>query len=115
MAKVNKERPEIVSVPEEVISSKIYLLRREKVMLDRDLADLYEVETRALNQAVGRNMERFPVEFMFQLNQEEFEILKSQIVTSSWGGTRKLNICLLLIELNYRTNYTPFPAGISPK
>jgi len=54
------------------------------------LAELYEVETRVLNQAVNRNLERFPEEFMFQLTSEEFEILKSQIVTSSWGGTRKL-------------------------
>ncbi len=59
-------------------------------MLDRDLAELYEVETRALNQAVSRNKERFPEAFMFQLSQQEFEILKSQFVTSSWGGTRKL-------------------------
>jgi hypothetical protein len=59
-------------------------------MLDRDLAELYEVETRVLNQAVNRNLERFPEEFMFQLTPEEFEILKSQIVTSSWGGTRKM-------------------------
>ncbi len=59
-------------------------------MLDRDLADLYEVETKVLNQAVRRNLERFPEVFMFQLTTSEFEILKSQIVTSSWGGTRKL-------------------------
>jgi len=59
-------------------------------MLDRDLAELYEVETRVLNQAVSRNLERFPEAFMFQLNQQEFEILISQFVTSSWGGTRKL-------------------------
>jgi hypothetical protein len=59
-------------------------------MLDRDLADLYQVETRVLNQAVSRNIERFPEMFMFQLTQVEFEILKSQIVISSWGGTRKL-------------------------
>lgn len=72
------------------ILNKIYLIRKQKVMLDRDLADLYEVETRSLNQAVSRNMERFPEVFMFQLSQTEFEILKSQIVTSSWGGTRKL-------------------------
>ncbi len=59
-------------------------------MLDKDLAELYEVETRVLNQAVNRNIERFPEIFMFQLSQTEFEILESQIVTSSWGGTRKL-------------------------
>jgi hypothetical protein len=59
-------------------------------VLDRDLAELYEVETRVLNQAVNRNIERFPEEFMFQLTNDEFEILMSQIVISSWGGTRKM-------------------------
>jgi hypothetical protein len=59
-------------------------------MLDRDLAELYEVETRTLNQAVRRNIKRFPDDFMFQLNKAEFENLKSQIVTSSWGGIRKM-------------------------
>ncbi len=59
-------------------------------MLDRDLAELYEVETKVLNQAVRRNIERFPEAFLFQLTPDEFEILKSQFVTSSWGGTRKL-------------------------
>jgi len=73
-----------------VISSKIYLIRDLRVMLDKDLAELYEVETRVLNQAVSRNKERFPEMFMFQLTQTEFEILISQFVTSSWGGTRKL-------------------------
>lgn len=73
-----------------VVISKIYLIRGEKVMLDRDLAYLYQVETRVLNPAVSRNLERFPEIFMFQLTRVEFEILKSQIVTSSWGGTRKL-------------------------
>ena len=74
----------------ELIASKIYLLRGIKVMLDRDLAELYEVETRVLNQAVKRNIKRFPKDFMFQLTKDEFEILKSQIVTSRWGGVRKL-------------------------
>ena len=77
-------------IPDEIIISKIYLIRDKKVMLDRDLAELYGVETRVLNQAVRRNEKRFPDDFMFQLTQMEFEILKSQIVTSSWGGTRKL-------------------------
>jgi hypothetical protein len=57
-------------------------------MLDRDPGELYDLETRVLNQAVNRNIERFPKEFMFQLTYIGFEILKSQIVTSSWGGTR---------------------------
>ncbi|MBW8051398.1 MAG: ORF6N domain-containing protein [Cytophagales bacterium] len=77
-------------VPDEAIASKIYLIRGQKVMLDRDLAQLYDVETRTLIQAVKRNIERFPSDFMFQLSQDEFKILISQIVTSSWGGTRKL-------------------------
>ena len=78
------------TIPVSLVTSKIYVIRGRKIMLDRDLAELYEVETRVLNQAVSRNMERFPEEFMFQLTSEEFEILKSQIVTSSWGGTRKM-------------------------
>ena len=72
------------------IQSKIYEIRGQRVMLDFDLAALYQVETRVLNQAVKRNIKRFPEDFMFQLNSLEFENLKSQIVTSSWGGTRKL-------------------------
>ncbi len=77
-------------VPEEIIASKIYLLRKQKVMLDKDLAELYGVETRVLVQAVKRNVDRFPSDFMFQLEKKEFEHLTSQIVTSSWGGTRKM-------------------------
>lgn len=78
------------AIPETLVTSRIYIVRNKKIMLDRDLAELYDVETRVLNQAVTRNIERFPEEFMFQLSPEEFEILKSQIVTSSWGGTRKM-------------------------
>lgn len=59
-------------------------------MLDFDLAEMYEVETRVLNQSVKRNMKRFPNDFMFRLSKEEWENMKSQIVISSWGGTRKL-------------------------
>ena len=59
-------------------------------MLDHDLAILYRVETKALKQAVRRNIERFPDDFMFELNNKEFTILRSQIVTSSWGGSRYL-------------------------
>ncbi len=59
-------------------------------MLDRDLAELYGVETRVLVQAVKRNIDRFPSDFMFQLEKEKFNNLISQIVTSSWGGTRKM-------------------------
>lgn len=77
-------------IPSERIESKILLLRGKKVMLDRDLAALYGVETRKLNQQVKRNVKRFPEDFMFRLNKKEFEILKSHFVTSSWGGVRKL-------------------------
>ncbi|MEW6507222.1 MAG: ORF6N domain-containing protein [Bacteroidota bacterium] len=72
------------------IVQKIFLIRGEKVILDRDLAALYDVEVRALNQTVRRNIERFPSDFMFQLNTKEFQDLKSHFVTSSWGGVRKM-------------------------
>ena len=75
-------------VPAERIESFIYLIRSEKVMLDHDLASLYGVPTKALIQSVKRNLDRFPGDFMFQLTKEEFAILRSQIVTSSWGGRR---------------------------
>ncbi|MCL2523950.1 MAG: ORF6N domain-containing protein [Betaproteobacteria bacterium] len=78
------------TVPAERIASRICLIRGEKVMLDEYLAELYEVETRALVQAVKRNIERFPDDFMFQLTAEEFGNLKSQTVISSWGGRRTL-------------------------
>lgn len=77
-------------LPDEQIISKIYVFRNQKVMLDSDLATLYGVETKVLNQAVKRNSNRFPADFMFQLEEVEFEYLKSQFVTSSWGGRRKL-------------------------
>jgi hypothetical protein len=79
-----------ILVPDDVIINKIYLIRDQKVMLDKDLADLYGVTTGNLNKAVGRNIKRFPEDFMFQLTKEEFDNLKSQIDNSSWGGTRKL-------------------------
>ena len=74
----------------EDIARRIYFIRGIKVMLDRDLAELYEVETRVLNQAVRRHMKRFPENFMFQLTKTEFNNLKSQFVISSWGGVRKM-------------------------
>ena len=76
-------------IPHERIENRIYLLRGQKVMLSLHLAELYEVEPRALVQAVKRNMERFPDDFMFQLTNEETINLKSQIVISSWGGLRR--------------------------
>ncbi len=72
------------------IKNLIYEIRGYKVMLDSDLANLYGVETRVLNQAVKRNIERFPVHYMFQITKDEFQNLKSQNVISSWGGLRKL-------------------------
>ena len=75
--------------PVGLIERRIHLIRGQKVMLSPNLADLYHVETRALIQAVRRNIERFPEDFLFQLSAEEFANLKSQIVTSSWGGARR--------------------------
>jgi hypothetical protein len=78
-----------VLVAPERIETRIFFARGQKVMLSTHLAELYEVEPRALVQAVKRNFERFPEDFMFQLNAEEFANLKSQFVTSSWGGLRR--------------------------
>lgn len=75
------------------IQNKIFEIRNQKVMLDFDLATMYEIETRVLNQAVKRNIDRFPVDFMFQLTKNEFEVLMSQIViskTETRGGTQKM-------------------------
>lgn len=74
-----------IIIPEAVISDKIYVIRGQKVMLDKDLAELYHVETKVLNQAVKRNLNRFPEDFMFQLNQEEYNSLRSQFVTLENG------------------------------
>jgi hypothetical protein len=76
-------------VPIELIASKIYLIRGIKVILDRDLAELYGVETRSLIQAVKRNIERFPPDFMLRLTKEEFDSLRSQIVISKGKGGRR--------------------------
>lgn len=79
-------------VPEKRIIRAIMLVRGEKVILDSDLAELYGVETRRLNEQVRRNIDKFPEDFVFQLTKEEFDNLKSQIATSTsgWGGRRKL-------------------------
>jgi hypothetical protein len=77
-------------IPVEIIERRIYLIRSHKVMLDSDLADLYEVGTKVLNQAVKRNLDRFPEDFMFQLTADEAEALRSQFVTSNRGGRRYL-------------------------
>ena len=84
------KKENLVVVPDELVMNKIYLIRNQKVMLDSDLAELYHVDTKVLNQQVKRNLKRFPDDFMFQLTDKEFDNLKSQIVTSSWGGKRKL-------------------------
>ena len=76
-------------LPGEQIESKIFLLRGQKVMLSMHLAALYEVEPRVLIQAVKRNLDRFPADFMFSLNRRERQILKSQFVISRWGGARR--------------------------
>ncbi len=75
-------------IPDETVISKIYHFRGLKVMIDSDLAELYQVETKRLNEQVKRNISRFPQDFMFQLTEEEWENLKSQNATSSWGGRR---------------------------
>ena len=77
-------------VSSERIISRIFVIRGKKIILDRDLADLYQVDTRNLNKAVKRNIERFPDDFMFQLTRKEFLDLMFQFGTSSWGGNRKL-------------------------
>ena len=75
----------------EVIENKIYIARCHKIMLSSHLAQLYGVPVKALIQAVKRNIDRFPSDFMFQLTDEEWKNLKSQFVTSSWGGLRRAN------------------------
>jgi len=85
-----KNRDEINSLPEEVIIRKIYWIKGNKVMMDFDLASLYGVSTKVLKQAVKRNRRRFPKDFLFELTKSEFENLRSQFVTSSWGGLRYL-------------------------
>jgi ORF6N domain len=79
-----------VIIPQEIIEKRILLIRGQKVMLDKDLAELYQVETYNLNKAVKRNRERFPSDFMFPLTGEEFKNLIFHFGISRWGGTRKL-------------------------
>lgn len=86
MAKAKQELQ--VLVAEQKILNRIYVIRSEKVKLDQDLAEMYNVETKQLKRQVKRNIERFPKDFMFELTKKEFENLRSQIGASSWGGTR---------------------------
>ncbi|ANI89516.1 DNA-binding protein [Arachidicoccus ginsenosidimutans] len=97
-------------VAEQKILNKIYAIRGQKIMLDEDLAVMYNVETRRLNEQVKRNINRFPKDFMFTLTQKEFDNLKSQNATSSWGGRRKLpnafteqGVAMLSSVLNSKT------------
>jgi hypothetical protein len=76
-------------IPVEIIERRILLLRGQKVMLDKHLAELYGVQTRDINKAVNRNIDRFPKDFMFQVSNKEFKNLMFHFGTSSWGGTRK--------------------------
>ena len=87
-----KTEASALPVPVELIERRIYIIRGQKVMLDSDLAEIYQVLTKVLNQAARRNIERFPEDFMFQLSKEEIANLRSQIVTSSsgYGGQRYL-------------------------
>ena len=97
-------------VAEQKILNKIYAFRGEKVMLDQDLAEMYGVETKQLKRQVKRNLDRFPKDFMFELTAKEFENLRSQIGTSSWGGTRYMpmafteqGVAMLSSVLNSKT------------
>ncbi|HPT70540.1 MAG TPA: ORF6N domain-containing protein [Syntrophomonas sp.] len=89
MAGILKESKSI-AIPDEIIMGKIYLIRGKKILLDKDLAELYGVDTKQLKRAVRRNITRFPEDFMFELNANEFNDLRRQFGTSSWGGVRYL-------------------------
>ena len=78
-----KKRKNPLAISDEIIINKIYIVRGQKIMPDRDLAELYGIETKVLKQAVKRNLKRFPADFMFVMNNKEFENWRSQIVTSS--------------------------------
>ncbi len=77
-----------VLMAEQKILNKIYAIRGERVMLDKDLSEMYGVETKQLKRQVKRNIDRFPKDFMFELTPKQFENLRSQFGTSSWGGIR---------------------------
>ncbi len=83
-----EDQSSTIMIPDEVIFSKIYLIRNKQVILDKDLAVFYQVETKQLKRAVRRNIDRFPDDFMFELTPGEFQNLRSQFGTSSWGGSR---------------------------
>jgi len=85
-------------VQQDAIKNKIYVIRDQKVMIDHDLAELYDVPTKVLLQAVKRNIDRFPPDFMFQINRNELSNLRSQFVTSSWGGRRYLPYAFTVVQ-----------------
>ncbi len=87
------------------IQSMIYTVRELQVMLDRDLAELYQVETKVLNQAVKRNIERFPDKFRFQLTKQEFKNLKSQFATSSDNSLSSQNVTLEKSSINLKSQF----------
>ena len=84
------KKESVLVVPDEIVMNKIYIIRNHKVMLDRYLAELYQIETKQLKRQVKRNPDRFPDDFMFELTREEHENLRRQFGTSSWGGERYL-------------------------
>jgi hypothetical protein len=83
-----EENTQSFAIAEEVVMAKIYVIRGIRVMLDRDLAELYQVETKQLKRAVRRNIHRFPEDFMFELSREDFENLRCQFGTSGWESVR---------------------------
>lgn len=85
-----KKKEENLLILDEIITNKIYLIRNQKVMLDRDLAELYQVETKRLKESVRRNINRFPNDFMFEMTKNELENWRTQFASSSWGGSRYL-------------------------
>ncbi|MFA5926125.1 MAG: ORF6N domain-containing protein [Parcubacteria group bacterium] len=97
-----------IIVPSEIIENRIFMIRGKKVMFDRDLARLYGVKTFVLNQAVKRNKKRFPIDFMFQLNKEEAEVWRSQIVTSNSGDSLRSQNVILEKGRGHYSKYLPY-------
>jgi len=90
------------------IQNRIYEIRGERVMLDRDLADLYEIETKSLNLAVRRNIKRFPPDFMFQLTKEEYDSLRFQIETLETNNPLRSQIATLKTGRGQHSKYLPY-------
>ena len=95
-------------IPQKHIENKILFIRGHKVMLDKDLAELYEVQTKVLNQAVKRNLDRFPEDFMFQMTKEEFENWKSQFVTSNQAEKTSLRSQNVTLKQGQHRKYLPY-------